>query len=97
MALPVRQSSFDSWQAPCYSIGRRRSWRRPLGRPAGRAATEGIIGSYVHTGDKIGVLVEVNCETDFVARTDDFREMVKNLAMQGALSLDYRKRYLKFF
>ncbi len=49
---------------------------------SGRAATEGIIGSYVHTGDKIGVLVEVNCETDFVARTDDFRDMVKNLAMQ---------------
>ena len=49
---------------------------------SGRVATEGIIGSYVHTGDKIGVLVEVNCETDFVARTDDFREMVKNLAMQ---------------
>lgn len=49
---------------------------------AGRAATEGVIGSYVHTGDKIGVLVEVNCETDFVARTDEFKEMVKNLAMQ---------------
>jgi elongation factor Ts len=49
---------------------------------SGRAATEGIVGSYVHTGDKLGVLVEVNCETDFVARTDDFREMVKNLAMQ---------------
>jgi elongation factor Ts len=49
---------------------------------SGRAATEGIIGPYIHTGNKIGVLVEVNCETDFVARTDDFRDMVKNLAMQ---------------
>jgi elongation factor Ts len=49
---------------------------------AGRAATEGIVGQYVHTGGKIGVLVEVNCETDFVARTDQFAELVKNIAMQ---------------
>lgn len=49
---------------------------------AGRAATEGIVGSYVHTGGKIGVLVEVNCETDFVARTDQFKELVRNIAMQ---------------
>ena len=48
---------------------------------AGRAATEGIVGSYVHTGGRIGVLVEVNCETDFVARTDQFKELVKNIAM----------------
>jgi elongation factor Ts len=49
---------------------------------AGRAATEGVVGQYVHTGGKIGVLVEVNCETDFVARTDQFQELVKNIAMQ---------------
>ena len=49
---------------------------------AGRAATEGLIGHYVHTGGKIGVLVEINCETDFVARTDQFTELVKNVAMQ---------------
>ena len=49
---------------------------------AGRTASEGVVGSYVHTGGKIGVLVEVNCETDFVARTDQFKELVKNLAMQ---------------
>ena len=49
-----------------------------------RAATEGIVGSYIHAGDKIGVLVEVNCETDFVARTDAFREFVKEVAMQIA-------------
>ncbi len=49
---------------------------------AGRAATEGLVGSYVHTGGKIGVLVEVNCETDFVARTDQFKELARNLAMQ---------------
>jgi elongation factor Ts len=49
---------------------------------AGRVASEGVIGLYVHTGGKIGVLVEVNCETDFVARTDDFKDLAKNLAMQ---------------
>lgn len=51
---------------------------------AGRAMTEGIIQAYVHTGGKIGVLVEVNCETDFVAKTDDFKEFVKNIAMHIA-------------
>ncbi len=49
---------------------------------AGRAASEGLIGTYIHTGGKLGVLIEVNCETDFVARTDQFKELVKNLAMQ---------------
>ncbi|MBC8394774.1 MAG: translation elongation factor Ts [Deltaproteobacteria bacterium] len=51
---------------------------------AGRAMTEGIIQAYVHTGGKIGVLVEVNCETDFVAKTDDFLEFAKNIAMHIA-------------
>ena len=51
---------------------------------AGRAMTEGIIQAYVHTGGKIGVLVEVNCETDFVAKTDDFKEFAKNIAMHIA-------------
>jgi elongation factor Ts len=50
---------------------------------AGRAASEGVIGSYIHM-DKIGVLVEINCETDFVARTDDFKELVKDVAMHIA-------------
>ena len=49
-----------------------------------RETKEGIIGSYVHPGDKLAVMVEVNCETDFVARTDDFRDMVRNLAMHIA-------------
>lgn len=53
---------------------------------AGREATEGAIGSYVHMGGKIGVLVEVNCETDFVARTDDFQGLVRDLAMHVAAS-----------
>jgi len=51
---------------------------------AGRAASEGLIGSYVHMNGKIGVLVEVNSETDFVARTDEFQDLVKNVAMQVA-------------
>lgn len=52
----------------------------------GRAAKEGQVGSYIHTGGKIGVLVEVNCETDFSAKTDDFTEFVKNIAMHIAAS-----------
>jgi elongation factor Ts len=51
---------------------------------SGRAAKEGAVISYIHPGDKLGVLVELNCETDFVARTDDFRELAKNIAMQIA-------------
>lgn len=51
---------------------------------ASRATTEGSVGSYVHTGGKIGVLVEVQCETDFVARSVEFQELVRNLGMQIA-------------
>jgi elongation factor Ts len=51
---------------------------------AGRAMTEGKIQSYIHMGGKLGVLVEVNCETDFVARNTDFQEFAKNIAMQIA-------------
>ena len=53
-------------------------------KKAGRATREGIIGQYIHAGNKLGVLVEVNCETDFVARTAEFQELVKDLAMQIA-------------
>jgi len=53
---------------------------------AGRETKEGSIFSYIHPGAKLGVLVEVDCETDFVARTDDFQELGKNLAMQVAAS-----------
>ncbi len=53
-------------------------------KKAGRTTSEGIIFSYIHPGDKLGVLVEINCETDFVARTDDFREFAKDVAMQIA-------------
>jgi elongation factor Ts len=51
---------------------------------AGREANEGQIASYIHTGGKIGVLIEVNCETDFVARTDEFQRLVRDLAIQVA-------------
>jgi len=51
---------------------------------AGRAMSEGVIQSYIHMGGKLGVLVEVNCETDFVAKNDDFQEFAKNVAMQIA-------------
>ena len=53
-------------------------------KKAGRVAAEGAVGSYIHAGGKIGVLVEVNCETDFVARTDEFQELVKDIAMHIA-------------
>ncbi len=53
---------------------------------ASRETKEGIIGSYIHAGGKIGVLVEVNCETDFVARNPEFQELVKDIAMQIAWS-----------
>jgi elongation factor Ts len=51
---------------------------------AGRTAAEGAVGSYIHAGGKIGVLVEVNCESDFVARTDDFQALLRDVAMQIA-------------
>jgi elongation factor Ts len=73
-------------------------WLRQKGiasaeKKAGRAAAEGAIGSYIHTGARVGVLVEVNCETDFVARGEIFQELVRNVAMQVAAcpNVDYVK------
>lgn len=51
-------------------------------KKAGRTATEGLIGSYIHAGGKIGVIIEVNCESDFVARNAEFQQLVHDLAMQ---------------
>jgi elongation factor Ts len=64
-------------------------WLRQKGitsaeKKSGRVAAEGLVGSYIHTGGRIGVLVEVNCETDFVARGEKFQELVRNIAMQVA-------------
>ena len=53
-------------------------------KKAKRSATQGIIEAYIHTGGRIGAMVEVNCETDFVANTDEFKELAHNLAMQIA-------------
>jgi elongation factor Ts len=55
-------------------------------KKAGRVAAEGVVESYIHGGGRIGVLVEVNCETDFVAKTDDFRQLCKDIAMHIAAS-----------
>jgi elongation factor Ts len=62
-------------------------------KKAGRIAAEGIVESYIHAGGRIGVLVEVNCETDFVAKTEDFRTLVKDIAMQiAATKPEYVRR-----
>ncbi len=68
-------------------------WLRQKGitsadKKAGRVAAEGLIGSYIKTGGSVGVLVEVNCETDFVARREEFQKLVQNIAMQAADSSD---------
>ncbi|KPK01007.1 MAG: elongation factor Ts [Nitrospira bacterium SG8_35_4] len=61
--------------------------KKGLAKAAGKAsreASDGLIGSYIHMGGKIGVLLEVNCETDFVAKTDDFQQLVKDISMHIA-------------
>ena len=64
-------------------------WLREKGlstaaKKAGRAAREGVVTSYIHHGSRLGVLLELNCETDFVARTDDFQQLAREIAMQIA-------------
>ena len=62
-------------------------------KKAGRSMGEGLIGSYIHLGGKIGVLVELNCESDFVARTDDFQTLLKEISLQvAAASPQYARR-----
>src|SRR5690242_16609904 len=62
-------------------------------KKAGRSTNEGVIGSYIHMGGKIGVLVEINCESDFVARTDDFQNLAREIAMHiAAASPQYVRR-----
>src|SRR5579883_1519506 len=70
-------------------IGEAEVWLRKHGiasaaKKASRATRQGLIGSYIHHGGQLGVLVEVNCESDFVARTDDFKELVHDIAMHIA-------------
>jgi elongation factor Ts len=64
--------------------GLRKKGLASAAKKAGRVTAEGVVGSYIHAGGKIGVLVEVNCETDFVARTDEFQELVRDIAMHIA-------------
>jgi elongation factor Ts len=78
-------------------IGDAEVWLRKHGiasaaKKASRATRQGLIGSYIHAGGQLGVLVEVNCESDFVARTDDFKELVHDLAMHIAAA---DPRYLR--
>jgi elongation factor Ts len=62
-------------------------------KKAGRTASEGVIASYIHPGNRIGVLVEVNCETDFVARTKEFQELAHDIAVQiAAMDPKYKNR-----
>ncbi len=62
----------------------RKSGIAKAGKREGRAASEGLVEAYIHPGNRVGVLIEVNCETDFVARTPEFQELARNLAMQVA-------------
>jgi elongation factor Ts len=69
------------------------TWLRQKGlasaaKKAGRAATQGLVESYIHTGGQLGVLVEINCETDFVARRQEFKDLARNIAMQIAACLN---------
>jgi elongation factor Ts len=77
----LRESGGDIEKA--IAILRERDLATAAGK-AGREAREGVIGSYIHTGGRIGVLIEVNCETDFVARNEQFQRLVTSLAMQVA-------------
>jgi elongation factor Ts len=71
----------------------RRKGLATAAKKAGRIATEGLISSYIHAGGKMGVLVEVNCETDFVAKTEEFQAFAKNIAMHiAAANPQYLRR-----
>lgn len=75
-------------------------WLREKGlaaaaKKAGRATSEGLIGTYLHAGGRIGVLIEVNCETDFVAKTEEFQTLVKDIAMQVAAASPATPRWVR--
>jgi elongation factor Ts len=80
-ALEEAQGNFDKAIDLLREKGLKTSQKK-----ATRSAKDGLVSAYVHPGGKIGVLVEVSCETDFVARTEEFKELVKNLSMQIAAS-----------
>ena len=64
-------------------------------KKAGRSTSEGAVGSYIHTGGRVGVLIEVNCETDFVANTDEFKQLVRDIAMQVAAASPAPARWVR--
>ncbi len=64
-------------------------------KKSSRSTSEGAVGSYIHTGGRVGVLIEVNCETDFVANTDEFKELVRDIAMQVAAASPAAPRWVR--
>jgi len=87
-ALVRSGGDYDAAKRELSELGQSRAARK-----SERTANEGLIGQYIHAGGKIGVLVEVNCETDFVARSEPFRELVKDVAMHiAAMSPQYVTR-----
>ena len=87
-ALLWADGDFERARARLGDLGQAKAEKK-----AERAANEGLVGSYIHAGGKIGVLVEINCETDFVARNDRFRDLVRDVAMHvAAMSPQYLDR-----
>ncbi len=87
-ALQETQGDYERAKARLNELGQSKAEKK-----AERAANEGLVGSYIHAGGKIGVLVEINCETDFVARNDRFQQLVRDVAMHvAAMSPQYLDR-----
>jgi elongation factor Ts len=87
-ALTEAQGDIERARARLNELGQSKAEKK-----AERAANEGLVGSYIHAGGKIGVLVEINCETDFVARNDRFQQLVRDVAMHvAAMSPQYLDR-----
>ena len=87
-ALVTAGGDFESAKTALIERGQSQAAKK-----AERAANEGLVGSYIHHGGKIGVLVEINCETDFVARNERFNELVRDVAMHiAAMPVDYLDR-----
>ena len=82
-ALEEAEGDVDEGASICASRGCGRGQEG-----ADRETSQGLVESYIHAGGRIGVLVELNCETDFVARTDDFRGLARNIAMQIAAAMN---------
>ncbi len=87
-ALQEAQGDYERAKARLNELGQSKAEKK-----AERSANEGLVGSYIHAGGKIGVLVEINCETDFVARNDRFQQLVRDVAMHvAAMSPRYLDR-----